>query len=296
MENIKVAIIIPVWNVNKYLFECLESVSKITLNKEVIVIDDHGDEDPWTIFKHFAHNETFFFYKNEKNLGLGFARNVGISKISNDVTHVMFVDSDDVVRFDIINNLDSVVVGRTLYMTHFIGFTKNNSIVKKLPKLVGTSITGYVWGHFWSVDVVKNLSFKSKYYEDMIFSMTAFNLYFDKFDFINVPYYMYRYRKSSVSFRGWDENNLIEFIDAVSGLSNNVIENDMVDDFYWWWLGKQYEFIFKKTKRSLWKKHISKMPHIKKLVVWFRFIAIKIQKVTFFEYFYSSKWKVGQYE
>ena len=82
MEKIKVSIIIPVYNNSKYLRDCLNSVLKQTLdNIEIITIDDCSTDDSFDILKEYQskYQEKLKIIRNNKNMGVGYTRNLGIS-------------------------------------------------------------------------------------------------------------------------------------------------------------------------------------------------------------------------
>lgn len=90
----KVSVIIPVYNVEKYLVQCLESIKNQTLTDiEVICINDGSTDLSLEILTNFAQNDNRFIIINKKNEGQGIARNYGIEKAGGEF--LIFVDSDD---------------------------------------------------------------------------------------------------------------------------------------------------------------------------------------------------------
>ena len=92
---VKVSVIIPVYNVEDYLKECLDSVLSQTLKDiEVICVDDCSTDDSLKILQEYANkDDRIKIIKNEKNSGQGFSRNEGIKKATGE--YIGFVDSDD---------------------------------------------------------------------------------------------------------------------------------------------------------------------------------------------------------
>lgn len=102
-DNVKVSIVVPVYNVEKYLEECISSLVKQNyLNYEIIVVDDGSTDQSLSIIKKLAtkYNEIKVFTK--KNGGLSDARNYGIRMSRGDF--IMFVDSDDFISEDLISD------------------------------------------------------------------------------------------------------------------------------------------------------------------------------------------------
>ncbi len=115
---IKVSVIVPVYNTEKYLKKCLDSLVNQTLKEvQVIVINDCSPDDSLNIMREYNkkyHN--IEIYSNKKNRGIGYTRNLGISKAKGE--YLVFLDSDDFLDLDNLekmydtakeNNLDLVV-------------------------------------------------------------------------------------------------------------------------------------------------------------------------------------------
>ncbi|ULQ60045.1 glycosyltransferase family 2 protein [Brucepastera parasyntrophica] len=93
----KISIIIPVYNVEKYLRECLDSCITQTLRDiEIVCVNDASPDNSSAILDEYAKKDNRIkVITHEKNLGLGGARNTGISAASGE--YVWFVDSDDFI-------------------------------------------------------------------------------------------------------------------------------------------------------------------------------------------------------
>ena len=93
----KLSIIIPVYNVEKYLKECLDSVCNQTLKDiEIICINDGSTDNSLSILKNYAQKDTRIKIISKENEGQASARNLGIKKSSGE--YVAFVDSDDFIE------------------------------------------------------------------------------------------------------------------------------------------------------------------------------------------------------
>jgi len=96
MNSAKVSVIIPIYNVEEYLEECLDSVVKQTLDSlQVIMVDDGSTDSSSEIAKKFARKYDYFEYIYQDNAGLGNARNTGVKYANGD--YLIFLDSDDIV-------------------------------------------------------------------------------------------------------------------------------------------------------------------------------------------------------
>lgn len=96
---VKFSIIIPVYNVEKYLNECIESVMKQDYpNYEVILVDDGSTDSSGKICDVYAEKHTNVSVIHKKNGGLSDARNVGLNNAQGE--YIVFVDSDDWIEPD----------------------------------------------------------------------------------------------------------------------------------------------------------------------------------------------------
>ncbi|MFJ3923230.1 CDP-glycerol glycerophosphotransferase family protein [Streptomyces sp. NPDC090022] len=92
----RLSIVVPVYNVELYLDECLESIAAQTFDDfEVVMVDDGSTDSSAVIAKKFAERDKRFRLVMQDNAGLGAARNTGARHISPDSQYLAFVDSDD---------------------------------------------------------------------------------------------------------------------------------------------------------------------------------------------------------
>ena len=99
-EEKMISVIVPIYNSEKYLRECLSSVASQTYrNLEIILIDDGSTDRSLEICKEFARQDARFLVISQKNGGEAVARNTGLSAATGEF--VLFVDSDDLIFPDI---------------------------------------------------------------------------------------------------------------------------------------------------------------------------------------------------
>ncbi len=90
----KVSIIVPVYNVEKYLSTCLDSLINQTLKDiEIICVNDGSTDNSLNILNEYAQKDTRIIVINKENSGPGSCRNLGIEKATGE--YIQFVDSDD---------------------------------------------------------------------------------------------------------------------------------------------------------------------------------------------------------
>lgn len=105
----KVSIIVPVYKVEKYLSECLNSIiSQTYKNIEIIVVDDGSPDLCPKICDNYAMKDNRVKVIHQDNQGLSGARNTGIQHATGD--YIIFVDSDDKLKNDIVNELLKILI------------------------------------------------------------------------------------------------------------------------------------------------------------------------------------------
>lgn len=117
----KVSIVIPVYNCEKFISECIESAINQTMNDiEILLIDDGSKDSSKDICMEYAKLDSRIRYIWQKNQGVSSARNKGIIEANSD--WIMFLDSDDILDADICFRLysltgkaDLIVCGYTTF-------------------------------------------------------------------------------------------------------------------------------------------------------------------------------------
>ena len=105
----KVSVIIPVYNTEKYLRECLDSVINQTLKEiEIICVDDGSTDSSLNILKEYANKDNRFTIITQQNLHAGVARNAGLTVVKGE--YVSFLDSDDYIKFEYLEKLYNKIV------------------------------------------------------------------------------------------------------------------------------------------------------------------------------------------
>ena len=104
MQDIFISIIVPVYNVERYLRACLDSIARLSAAKwEAILIDDGSTDNSGAICDEYASREPRFRVIHQENAGVSAARNAGLEAARGE--WIWFVDSDDTINpdFEVVN-------------------------------------------------------------------------------------------------------------------------------------------------------------------------------------------------
>jgi glycosyltransferase involved in cell wall biosynthesis len=122
-----VSIIVPVYNVEEYLPQCIESlIGQSYENIEILLVDDGSKDNSGNICKEYALVDSRIKVFHKKNGGLSDARNYGLKYSQGD--YISFVDSDDYVHPDFIYQLYSSIKDSDLSLCDFMSFTNMDEI------------------------------------------------------------------------------------------------------------------------------------------------------------------------
>ena len=225
MEKTLVSIIVPVYNVEKYLEHCINSLINQTYEKiEILLINDGSKDNSGKICDEYKKKDKRIKVFHKENEGLGLTRNFGIERAKG--KYIVFVDSDDYLSTTAIETLmnyskkyDTVIGGYTkvtnegkeLFVEKYQKeeFTNENVLNKLLPRLLGSlpnikdSIFTTVCARLYSAKIINdhNIRFKSEremQSEDLGFQFDYFR-YSKHACVIDANIYYYRYNPSSLT-------------------------------------------------------------------------------------------------
>ncbi len=133
MED-KITIIVPVYNSEKYLENCLQSIIKQTYsNLEIIVINDGSTDSSFNIISEFAQIDNRIVCINRENKGVSASRNEGLKRMTG--MYYMFVDSDDTIELDCIEKMYSILKNKNVNAVRC-----NYKVIKQKETLSGKYI------------------------------------------------------------------------------------------------------------------------------------------------------------
>lgn len=126
----KISVIVPVYNVEKYIEECISSIMRQTFdNLEIILVDDGSTDNSGKICDELAKKDLRINVIHQSNQGLSAARNTGLKHAMGD--YISFIDSDDYIHIDMLNKLYEAIINsdsdlaicnyKYVYMQDFVG-------------------------------------------------------------------------------------------------------------------------------------------------------------------------------
>lgn len=241
-EVLKVSIIIPVYNVEKYIKECLDSVLNQTLKDiEVICINDCSPDNCLEILNEYAQKDKRVRVIDLKeNQGMGNARNLGIQEAKGQ--YIMFLDSDDFLEPQAVEEAYKKISEND---NDFVIFDYNNYIEETDEKILIKNHTApfqnlgnknyiklsecdfhflsaaFVWNKIYKLSFIKENEIKfshKKFFEDLSFAIRAFAKA-ENFSYMDKALYNYRKKANGVT-----TYNQAEYYDCVITSQKNTYE------------------------------------------------------------------------
>lgn len=239
---IKVSVIVPVYNVEKYLEKCLESLVKQTLKEiEIIVVNDGTKDNSQEIIDKYSNKYKNIKAYKKKNGGLSSARNYGLKYAKGE--YVAFVDSDDYVEYDmyekmynkaIENNFDIVVCDlKYVYENKSTGaysnITTDISTSEEIKKSM-LNIYPAAWNKIYKKSLFQNsVLFKEKvWYEDVEFLYRLYP-YIKSIGVVKKQLYNYVQREGAIT-KTFDER-VFNYVDNWNGIIDFYKKNNFYSEY-----------------------------------------------------------------
>ena len=128
--NNSIGIIVPVYNCEKYLRECLNSiVNQDSLFDEIIIVDDGSTDGTSDIYLEYVNNYAQIRIIKQDNKGPAVARNIGLKNCVSD--YICFLDSDDYLALNYVAKIKSKLKNLQVDAFFFDGYIKNELKIKK---------------------------------------------------------------------------------------------------------------------------------------------------------------------
>ena len=215
-----ISVIVPVYNVEEYLEECLDSIKNQTFTDfEVILVNDGSTDNSQEICEKFCVQDTRFQLINQENQGQSIARNIGVAESKG--KFIVFIDSDDIVRVDLLDQLmnymsdeiDIVECDKTEDIQYLNEKGKDIQIKEfdsneALYKCFNHAVSWSPVAKLYRREIVEKIPFlENLIYEDFYTGIVSLK-YIHKMRKINYIGYYYRYHTSSTMNQKYSEKNL----------------------------------------------------------------------------------------
>lgn len=234
-----ISVIVPVYKVEKFLPQCVQSILAQTCSDwELILVDDGSPDRCGEICEQFARQDGRIRVLHKENGGLADARNAGTAVAQGE--YITYIDSDDWVAPQLLERLleqakitgaDVVVCDMAKTDSEEMTFENTNAGPKTFtgPQAMETMLyqTGFdtsACGKLFHTELCKkNLFPKGRLYEDLF---TIYKMLFAAQTVVYLPQVLYAYRKNpdSIMYRKFDRRNLDE-LDAADAIEAFVQEN-----------------------------------------------------------------------
>lgn len=234
MKNKLVSVIVIIYNIEKYLDDCIGSiVNQSYENLEIILVDDGSTDTSRTICEKWKQIDNRIILHRQKNQGVSEARNQGIKKASGKYT--LFVDGDDVLDLNMITRLIDYIEKEKcdlIFCKHQVisekdHFLKENYTEEKIDivfpeqahlKLLNHIEYEAVWNGIYKTELIKNIFFPvRKKNEDVFWKYQAIDQC-NKIGFIEDKLYGYRIRDGSLMHQRFSLKDL----DALEGVAERA--------------------------------------------------------------------------
>lgn len=264
----KISIIVPIYNIEKYLPRCLDSILAQTYkNLEVILVDDGSVDNSGMIADKYARNDQRIIVIHQVNKGVSAARNAGLDLVTGD--YIGFVDGDDYIEPDMYEILMQIIDEQQVDIAHCgyqmvypsrIDYYYNTREKQKMNReegvfelLKGRKIEPGLWNKLYKAELFKEIRLPVGIAEteDLLCNFELFCLAKSSF-FYDVSKYHYMLRSGSATSEALSEKKRRDRYYVVSYIMSKV----RYDDIYY---GIAYERYLRILIENSMQKDYSKL-------------------------------------
>lgn len=248
MSKEKISIVIPCYNVEKYVEKCIKSIMNQTYSElEVIVIDDKSTDGTYDVLLKLKkeYNDRFILLQNEKNGGLAYTRNFGVKKATG--KYIGFIDSDDYVAPDyykvlaekILNDKSDLVVNDIQLVDESgnnIGNVVKSCILDEVSKvsIIDNGLAASACNKLLRKDLLLKYPFLEGKINEDVASIIPIIVHSDKISYTDKAVYNYVQRHNSIQNSKFSEKRFDMFdsikvcLDRISDDSNYETYRDII--------------------------------------------------------------------
>ena len=203
---VKISVIIPVYNAENYLRQCLDSLEQQSFKDfEMIVVNDGSTDNSLSIIQNYASKDSQIKIISQKNQGLSVARNNALQIAQG--KYIAFIDADDWIEPDFLEKMFFSIQSSDADVIQS-GFIQNKKSTIYSPKNLTTFLDVllhvnkcFVWNKLWKADFLKDNKLKfipNTYYEDVPFCLEA-AFYTKSWNIIDYAGYHYEINPISIT-------------------------------------------------------------------------------------------------
>lgn len=258
MRKPKISVIVPIYNVEPYIDECMRSLVTQTLHDmEIICVDDCGTDKSMDIVRKYADTDNRIkIIKNKQNSGIATTRNVGLD--NSDAEYIMFCDPDDWFDVDMCKKMydtitrdktDIVMCGANIFYESDVSHKKSDngylrvkhSGVFDVTEYMTYTTPGVLWNKIFKRSIISDYGIRfpdGLKYEDVCF-FNMYMLWAKKMSFITDKLYNYRRRAGSIMNQTFQQNAINHAIDGMGTATwyyNYIKSHGLLDSkkIYFW--------------------------------------------------------------
>ena len=291
---VKVSVIIPVYNAEKTLVRCLDSVLNQDYdNFELLLIDDGSKDSSLAICNNYAQRDNKVRVFSKSNGGVSSARNIGIDNAKGE--WITFIDSDDFIEADYFKELDSVTqdiafhsfkkISNDVYVQQLdVLFSFSELSLKEIiQQYNGNPLLRAPWGKFFKRSFIDNIRFPEdmKVGEDTYFVFRYLSKC-NNFKVLPKSCYMIQVAENPDEVKysmtvDYAANSLMHLVEVFELLSEKF---DLPKRLFLAYIG-----YFKRVSKNAWKAYPRKWYHNKDIIVIYKYVwgdLTLLQKIRFY--------------
>jgi len=244
-----ISVIIPVYNVEKYIEQCLGSVVNQTLkNIEIIIIIDGSTDNSENIARNFAEKYSNITIVKTENRGLGAARNEGIKHAKG--KYLSFIDSDDWIDLEMFEKMYSSALEHNadIVACNFV-FEYETGTKEVQPDMISKLITdkdeaikdvllsqnmnNCAWNKIYKHSLFTGNTIRfteGRYFEDL-YPMLQWISLCDVIYLTDKPYYHYRRSRNGSITAKFSQKHIDDYSFLIDNVKNLLTKNNRIDQF-----------------------------------------------------------------
>ena len=268
-----ISIVIPIYNVEKYIEKCIKSVLNLTYkNIEIILVNDGSTDTSGKICESYSEKIDFVHVIHQENKGVSVARKVGLKESRG--RYIIFIDSDDWIEKDYVEELYNAIIDTQAdmvacgYYEDYDGFSKtigdSNGNMKTYSNIDAIKavnerkdIYSFMWNKIFCREALNELNDSIPIIIGEDYTIVVKCIYkMKKITTISTPLYHYIQRNSGVCNRGFDK----KMFDVVENYKNVYIffrdngESKLLDSFKCYSLLEEMYYVICMSKNNKYDK------------------------------------------